>query len=58
MGKYIPVEEDKRIIIMKDKKPLKTVLTMSIPVIIGMMVMVLYNLVDTYFIGKLNDPIK
>lgn len=29
---------------------------MSIPVVLGMMVQVLYNLVDTFFIGKLNDP--
>lgn len=34
----------------------KAVLKMSIPVVCGMMVQVLYNLVDTFFIGKLNDP--
>ncbi|MDD3401380.1 MAG: MATE family efflux transporter [Eubacteriales bacterium] len=33
----------------------KAILKMSIPVVCGMMVQVLYNLVDTYFIGKLND---
>ncbi len=34
----------------------KAILKMSIPVVLGMMVQVLYNLVDTFFIGKLNDP--
>ena len=34
----------------------KAILKMSIPVVCGMMVQVLYNLVDTFFIGKLNDP--
>ena len=29
---------------------------MSLPVVLGMMVQVLYNLVDTFFIGKLGDP--
>lgn len=34
----------------------KAILKMSIPVVLGMMVQVLYNLVDTYFVGRLNDP--
>lgn len=58
MGDDINNKEDKRILTMRDEKPIKAVVTMSVPVIIGMMVMVLYNLVDTYFIGKLNDPTK
>ena len=58
MGENISTKEDKRILIMRDEKPRKAVIVMSIPVIIGMLVMVLYNLVDTYFIGRLNDPIK
>lgn len=33
----------------------KAILTMSIPVVLGMMVSMLYNLVDTFFIGKLHD---
>ena len=33
----------------------KAILKLSIPVVCGMMVQVLYNLVDTFFIGKLND---
>lgn len=44
-------ERDKRIQIMQDAPPLKAIFTMSIPVILGMMVNVVYNLVDTWFIG-------
>lgn len=33
----------------------KAILKMSIPVVLGMMVQVLYNLVDTFFIGMMND---
>ncbi len=39
------------------KEPVtKAILKMSIPVVMGMMVQVLYNLVDTFFIGRLGDP--
>jgi multidrug efflux pump len=33
----------------------KAILKLSIPVVCGMMVQVLYNLVDTFFIGRLHD---
>lgn len=46
----------KRIKIISEGKVTKAILTMSLPVVLGMMVQVLYNLVDTFFIGKLNDP--
>lgn len=58
MGEKTINKKDKRIEIMKSGNPFKAVITMSVPVIIGMMVMVLYNLVDTYFIGKMDDPLK
>jgi putative MATE family efflux protein len=39
-----------------EKAPVaKAILKLSIPVVFGMMVQVFYNLVDTFFIGKLND---
>ena len=47
--------EDKRIYTMAHEKPAKAVLKMGIPVTVGMMFMVAYNLVDTYFIGLLHD---
>lgn len=36
----------------------KAVLTLAIPTILSSLVMVLYNLVDTYFVGMLNDPVQ
>lgn len=47
--------DDKRIYTLSSEKPAKAVLKMGLPLVCGMFVMVLYNLVDTYFIGKLND---
>lgn len=48
-------KEDRRIYTLSKEKPIKAVLNMSVPLIAGMFVMVLYNLVDTYFIGLTGD---
>lgn len=47
--------EDKKIKLLRDEKVSKAILKLSIPMVMGMMIQVLYNLVDTYFIGMLND---
>lgn len=47
---------DKRIQMMGEAPVTKTIFKLSLPVVMGMMVQVLYNLVDTFFIGQLNDP--
>ena len=47
--------EDKRIYILKSEKPAKAVVKLGVPLIVGMFIMVLYNLVDTYFIGLMHD---
>lgn len=36
----------------------KAVATLAIPTILSSLVMVLYNLADTYFVGMLNDPVQ
>lgn len=36
----------------------RAVLTLSVPTVLSSLVMVLYNLADTYFVGKLQDPIQ
>ncbi|MBE5901692.1 MAG: MATE family efflux transporter [Lachnospiraceae bacterium] len=48
-------KEDKRIYILKEEKPAKAVLKLGLPLVAGMFIMVLYNLVDTYFIGLTRD---
>jgi putative MATE family efflux protein len=47
--------EDKRIYILREEKPAKAVVKLGVPLIAGMFIMVLYNLVDTYFIGLMRD---
>lgn len=44
-------KQDKRIYTLSEEKPSKAVVKMGVPLIAGMFIMVLYNLVDTYFIG-------
>ena len=46
---------DKRIYTMSEEAPAKAVVKMGVPLIAGMFIMVLYNLVDTYFIGLTRD---
>jgi len=36
----------------------KAVAQLSIPMVVSSLVMVLYNLADTYFVGMLNDPVQ
>ena len=47
--------KDKRIYTLSEEAPAKAVIKLGVPLIMGMMIMVLYNLVDTYFIGLMHD---
>lgn len=47
--------DDRRIAVLRDEMPAVAVVKMGVPLIAGMCIMVLYNLVDTYFIGLLRD---
>lgn len=51
-------EEDKRIYTLSKEKPMTAVAKMGVPLIAGMIIMVLYNLVDTYFIGLTKDDFQ
>ena len=48
-------KDDKRIYILKEERPAKAIVALGIPLVMGMSIMVLYNLVDTFFIGLLHD---
>ena len=48
-------KEDRRIYTLSREEPVKAVIKMSVPLVAGMFIMVLYNLVDTYFIGLTGD---
>lgn len=47
---------EKQIKVLGEAPVVKAILKMALPVVMGMMVQVLYNLVDTFFIGRLGDP--
>lgn len=36
----------------------RAIMTLAIPTVIGSLVMVIYNLADTWFVGMLNDPVQ
>ena len=36
----------------------QAIMKLSVPTIISSLVMVIYNLADTYFVGMINDPIQ
>ena len=48
--------DEKRLRILRDEPVFKAIMSLAIPTIMGMLVQVLYNLTDTFFVGKLNDP--
>ena len=48
-------KEDRRIYILSRERPALAVVKLGVPLIAGMFIMVLYNLVDTYFIGLMRD---
>ena len=50
-----PEKSDKRIHTLSEAPPAKAVISMGVPLIAGMFIMVLYNLVDTFFIGLMRD---
>lgn len=41
--------------VLAETPVLRAIVTMAVPVILGMLVQVFYNMADTFFIGKLND---
>ena len=52
------MEDLQRIELFERAPVARAVMSMSVPTIVSSLVMVLYNLADTYFVGALNDPIQ
>lgn len=44
--------------ILEEMPVRKAIVTLAIPTVVSMLVQILYNVTDTFFIGKLNDPIQ
>lgn len=49
-------KNDKKIDIFENYPVYKALTTLALPTILGMLVNVFYNMVDTFFVGKTNDP--
>lgn len=51
--------EDQKKIALFERTPVpKAVAQLAVPTIISSLVMVIYNLADTYFVGMMNDPVE
>ena len=52
------MEDQKRIALFEQTPVPRAVAQLAVPTIISSLVMVIYNLADTYFVGMLNDPVE
>ena len=52
------MEDTKKTQLFEETPIPRAVMTLAVPTIISSLVMVIYNLADTYFVGMLNDPIQ
>lgn len=52
------MEDSKKVELFETTPIPKAVMTLAVPTVISSLVMVVYNLADTYFVGMLNDPIQ
>lgn len=52
------MKDDKKTILFEETPVPKTVMTLAVPTVVGCLVMILYNLADTYFVGMLNNPVE
>ena len=51
-------ERDAKIVVFEQTPIPQAVVKLAVPTILSSLVMVLYNLADTYFVGMLNDPVQ
>ena len=52
------MQDDAKLALFEQAPIPKAVTKLAVPTILSSLVMVLYNLADTYFVGMLNDPIQ
>ncbi len=50
--------QDSKTYLFEDMPVVKAIATLAVPTVLSSLVMVIYNLADTYFVGMLNDPIE
>ena len=49
------MEDTKKVTLFEEMPVPRAVMTLAIPTVLSSLVMVIYNLADTYFVGMLND---
>ena len=52
------MEDEKKLYLFEQSTIPKAVISMAVPTVISSLVMVIYNLADTYFVGMLNNSIQ
>lgn len=52
------MEKDSKVYLFEEMPISKAVVKLCVPTVLSSLVMVIYNLADTYFVGMLNDPIQ
>lgn len=52
------MENDNKVHLFEEMPIPKAVMQLAIPTVLSSLVMVLYNLADTYFVGMLNNPVQ
>lgn len=52
------MEDQKKLQLFEQTSVPKAVMILAVPTILSSLVMVIYNLADTYFVGMLNDPVQ
>lgn len=50
--------EESKVVLFEKTPILKAIIKLSVPTVLSSLVMVIYNLADTYFVGLLNDPVQ
>ena len=52
------MKDQDKLTLFEDTPIPKAVVALSVPTVLSSLVMILYNMADTYFVGMLNDPIQ
>ena len=52
------MEENEKILLFEKMPIPRAIAKLAIPTILSSLVMVIYNLADTYFVGMLNDSVQ
>ena len=52
------MQKDSKVYLFEEMPIPGAVMKLCIPTVLSSLVMVLYNLADTFFVGMLNDPIQ